>query len=257
MTQPARPAPHTVGAVHGAMRILRYLGQTGAPVRLIEITRALDLNPSTCLNILRTLADDGFVEHQPLMKTYALGPALLDLARSFLIGIEEHDRIQPLLDEFSRRNRASIALWRRLDDRELVTVAHSALGALVHLRALVGTRVPILTGSMGQALASAENPEQDWLLARFEEAEWKSSPDFSAFLDAVRLARRRGWAVDQGTYGGVAVALPPASGKVDFIVSVMFFGNQLSEEQIAAIGSELVALAPELAARTQQRGNLP
>ena len=257
MNHAVRPAPHTVGAVHGALRILRYLSQTGKPVRLIEITRALDLNPSTCLNILRTLADDGFVEHQPLIKTYALGTAMLDLARCFLIGIEEHDRIQPLLDEFSRRNRASIALWRRLDDRELVTVAHSGLGALVHLRALVGTRVPILTGAMGQALACAEQCEQDWLLARFAEAGWKSSPDFSAFLDAVRLARKRGWAVDQGTYGGIAVALPPASGKVDFILSIMFFGNQLSDDQIEVSGGELAALAPELAGLLQQRGNLP
>lgn len=252
----SRPPPHTVGAVHAALRIMRHLGDTGKPVRLVEITRALDLNPSTCLNILRTLADNGFVEHQPLLKTWALGPSVLDLARNFLIGVDEHDRLQPLLDDFSRRNRASVALWRRHDDRELVTVAHSGLGALVQLRALVGTRVPILTGSMGRALASAEDCDHDWLLARFGEAAWKSSNDFSAFLDGVRMARRKGWAADQGTYGGVAVPLA-RNGRVEFIISIMFFGNQLSEAQIEAVGSELLALAPDIAQRLYQRGVLP
>ena len=70
------------------------------------------------------------------------------------------------------------------------------------------------------------------------------------------MARRKGWAVDQGSYGGIAVPLA-RQGRVEFIISIMFFGNQLSEAQIEATGADLAAVAPEIAERLYQRGGPP
>ncbi|MBI4277280.1 MAG: FAD binding domain-containing protein [Armatimonadetes bacterium] len=71
-----------VPAVARAIRILRYLARHGdRGATLAQIHRALDLNKSTCHNILKTLQRYGFLEFMPPSRRYRLGHALVELGR--------------------------------------------------------------------------------------------------------------------------------------------------------------------------------
>ena len=76
-----------VGSARNATRILQWLSRQERPVRLAEVSGTLAINPSTCLNILHTLAEDGFVVVRD--KSYALGPETVNLAYRAL-GTQRH-----------------------------------------------------------------------------------------------------------------------------------------------------------------------
>jgi DNA-binding IclR family transcriptional regulator len=75
--------PPLAPAVADAMAILRLL-RARAPERpgLSETARALELSKASCYRILQTLQGGGFVVQNPHDKTYALGPALIELGEA-------------------------------------------------------------------------------------------------------------------------------------------------------------------------------
>ncbi|MDR7554228.1 MAG: FAD binding domain-containing protein [Armatimonadota bacterium] len=71
-----------VPAVVRAVRIIRYLERRGSRgATLAQIHRVLDLNKSTCHNLLKTLAALRLVEFLPRSRRYQLGPALFAVGR--------------------------------------------------------------------------------------------------------------------------------------------------------------------------------
>lgn len=241
---------YTVGATLNTVRILRYLGSAGEPVRLVRITAELGLNASTCLNILRTLVDEGMVLHQGASKTYALGFGTVELARQALSRSEGLEMVQSLLDEFSRQHGVSIMLWRRINDTHLMAIAYSAAGSLMHIKVDIGTRLPLLAGSMGRVVAASGELDESTLRARFSEVPWHKPFDFDLFLQQVEKARKQGWGSDRGeiTAGrhGVSVAVPNGT-RITHIVNVALFAHQLDEVQFHSLSQDLVQLAAKIA----------
>ena len=60
-TAPPAASPKLVGALVGGLRILRHLTDQPAPLGVTRIARDLQLNASTCFNLLRTLVHEGLV----------------------------------------------------------------------------------------------------------------------------------------------------------------------------------------------------
>lgn len=252
-TQAAIERPgHTVGAVLSATRILRYLGSVSEPVRLVHIVKELALNKSTCLNILRTLTDAGLVAHNPTAKTYALGFGILELARGALMGLEERTAVQPMLDAFSRRHALSVILWRR-EEQELVVIANSTVGAAVQIKALIGTRVPLLTGSMGRIVAAKCGLDNTTLRARFAEVHGGSLLNFEDFVEEASLVQSQGWAGDSAEVTNIRSGLSAAvesERQVDRIVSLVLIPHQFTPEQLPALGQDLAELGHRIGAST-------
>ena len=71
-----------VPAVTRAIAILRLLGKVKEPMGVNAIAQALDLIPSTCLHILRTLVEEKLISVDGDTKRYRLGMGVLTLARS-------------------------------------------------------------------------------------------------------------------------------------------------------------------------------
>ena len=63
-------------AVRRAASILWELADGSTPMSLSQISRAVDVIPSTCLHILRELATARFVSYDPGSKTYQLGSGI-------------------------------------------------------------------------------------------------------------------------------------------------------------------------------------
>ena len=73
---PAAPN-HQAPAVARAIGVLKLLARERQPMGVNAIARGLDVVPSSCLHILRALAEDGLVQVDPRSKQYSLGLGLL------------------------------------------------------------------------------------------------------------------------------------------------------------------------------------
>ncbi|MGC4252664.1 MAG: helix-turn-helix domain-containing protein, partial [Sphingobium sp.] len=101
-----------VRSVSQAFAILRLLAEE-SPLSLSDIGRSLGLSPSSCLNLLRTLVDEGVIDRDAHGKRYQLARAwgrFDALREGGAQGIV--DRSRPLLSQFARTHDAATALWQ-------------------------------------------------------------------------------------------------------------------------------------------------
>jgi DNA-binding IclR family transcriptional regulator len=68
-----------------SIAILRTLASSREPLGVTRIAHAIDAVPSTCLHILRALAEHGMVTFDRVTKKYTLGPGLLTFAGSYVV----------------------------------------------------------------------------------------------------------------------------------------------------------------------------
>src|SRR5690606_35221240 len=135
--RPATEAPAAatrVPAVTAAIAILRHLAGRPAASGVTAIARATDLSPSSCLNILRTLAAESLVDFDPTSKAYTLGTGPITLARRALDPSGALDEARAGLEALARREGVTTSLWRRTADRlVLLGFAESGAATSIHL----------------------------------------------------------------------------------------------------------------------------
>lgn len=223
-SEPIKP----VGAVTAALQVLRCLGRHAEPRRLSEIVREIGLNPSTTLNILRTLEHEGLVTLDRDAKRYGLGQGLADLAAPLLRDDAQH-RFARALDAAAKELGATVALWRLVgDDVELVQVAESA--AVMRIAFSVGRRLPRFLGAMGRVVAARLDVSAEALEAGFARVAWASPPDYAQWLADLETTRETGVGVDRGHVNrgvlGVAVPVELEGPPLHIIAAAMFETDQ-------------------------------
>lgn len=199
-----------VMAVHRSVKILRHLGAIGRPAGVNEIARAVEIVPSTCLHILKTLAWEGLVDVEPSTGRYGLGPTVLQLARNMAGSDDFVLRAQPILDRISTDHGVTTGAVRRHGTRVTV-VARSAIANNFGIDIIVGTRFPVLTSAIGHALAAGTGEfSHDELVQGVQHLRWHQPPDAGAWAQEITTVAERGYAVDHGNYiGGVTVVAAP------------------------------------------------
>jgi DNA-binding IclR family transcriptional regulator len=210
MTTDGQTLRKPVVAVQRAVQIMQYLGRAGAPAGVHEIARAIDIVPSTCLHILRTLTHDGMVVVDASTKRYRLGPTLLRLARDMVGTSEFLQAVQPRLDRISAdHDVTTAAVWLDGKDR-LIVAATSQVPSNLSINLSVGSRFPALVSAVGICLAAhTELPPRE-LDQQFRQLEWQNPPAAAQWADEVARARENGYAEDRGYYirGATVLAAP-------------------------------------------------
>lgn len=242
----------TVKPVVNAIRILRYLTQKGAPERAADIARHLDINPSTCFNILRTLVAEDVVDFNALSKTYSAGLGLARLVEQFVTQGQRLQQALPPMRELAARFGITVTLWRRMGADRIVLMHSESSPTVLHIDMPAGQRLPLLMGASGRLFVGRLGLSDDELRAAFEPIRWARSLSFETYHREVVRARRRGWAMDDGYFsaGVLAVAAPvcDASDHIAFTVSAVMIRGQRSEAEIEAIGEALRDLGHRLQA---------
>lgn len=234
-----------VRSVSQAFAILRLLADAG-PLTLSDIGRALGLGPSTCFNLLGTLAAEGAILREPPGKRYRLADAwgrsglLRDAGASRLI-----DRLRPLMARFARDHDVTVGLWQIASRDRLRLVVHAESDAVMRIHLVTGQRQPVGSGSTGRAIAAAQSLDDADLIRRFGAVRWQKPLSSADYVAQVRAAERTGFAVDDGyTHIGIcslAAAVPHRA--VEFCVSASFFAGIRTAAEVAALGAALAALA--------------
>ena len=123
--------------------MLRYLGETGAGVGVSRVARDLELNPSTCFNLLRTLVHEGMVDFDPHAKTYTLGLGVVELAKGALEQTSYARFMRPHLEAIAARHGVTATLWQRTGKDRVVLVDRCEADSAMRVHMQIGQRLPL------------------------------------------------------------------------------------------------------------------
>ena len=236
-----------VGSVASAMRILDLLADAPAALRLKDIAGPLGINTSTCLNILRTLAAMGMVAHDAATKTYAPGLGLVALARSALSRNERVRTGEPLLRDIARRYGITAMLWQRVSQDKMILLSVATGEDAWKIQVQVGSRAPILQGSMGRLMIAYAGLTLAQQRTAFDALKWDRPISFDEFSAQAEQARIRGWSSDEGYFNRSMISLSAPvmgqSGACDAVVTAAMFAGQHEEKVREQIAQELMRVA--------------
>ncbi len=243
-------APTLVRPVTNALRILRYLSRAQGPETVTMIARTLDINTSTCFNILRTLASEGMVAFDERTKSYGLGIGVVQLAQGALSDQGKVEIIRPILQKVADDHGVTVTLWRVAESHRNVLISASQSRSAVQIHMDVGQRLPLYIGAFGRVLAAVNDVPDDALRREFKAMRWSDPPTLEAYLADVDRARRTGWAVDDGNFAvgvaSVAVAVRDFSGAVRHGIVASFFRAQIDGAATEALAADLLARAEDM-----------
>jgi DNA-binding IclR family transcriptional regulator len=231
--------PSSVGSVVQAITILRYLGPVPDGRGVNAIARDLGISPSSCFNLVKTLAAERLLQFDSATKRYTLGPGLAELAQpsrseSIL------SAVSPAMRDIADRFDVACGLWRRAASGRLILVALSESVAATRIHMVVGQRQPLYAGAAGRAVAAATGASHSDIAEGLAAVRWQESPDLKHYLTELETTRRRGWALDRDQLlrgvTSVAAAIDTADGTARFILSCTMFSGQHDDEAIDAIG---------------------
>jgi DNA-binding IclR family transcriptional regulator len=244
-----------VPAVESAVHILGFVddhpNSTGA-----QVYRALDLNPSTCHGVLKTLSAHGYLDFDPANKTYRLGPALWVLGRRAWSGSNATEHLQPFLRQWSGANSFTIFLARYLaGPQEFVVVDKVESSQLIKVTVDLGERFPLGAAALGKAYLAWCPPElsdgflSSGSLPAFTEG---SITSVAAFRDELVRARERGWAESRAEYyshtNAVSAAVVDPRGEVAWVVCGLGATSEMPESTLDEHGASIARVAGEITA---------
>ena len=245
-----------VPAVSRAAAILRLLGRSAEPVGVQAIARALDIVPSTCLHILRTLVAEEFVRVDPVTKLYSLNAGVLLLARQWLSQDRFSAIAQPALDRIARQYGATAIGVQIVGLEHMIVVAMARSETMIQLHTQIGSRFPATISASGRCLAAFGGHSREDLHRRFKRLRWDNAPTLDEWEAQVEQTRRNGYAVDPGNYmAGITVVAAPVfgvGGRLSHCLVVVGISGQLQSATLARIGSDLRESAAQV---SQQLGS--
>lgn len=232
-------------------RILKILSNP-EPLRLADIAAGADVSAPTCLRILETLIEEGFVKRDPAHpKRYLLGDQALLLGMAMQARDHVRDRARPALVRLAALSGDTVLLSTR-HGLESVCVDREFGSFPIRANYLdVGSRRPLGAGAGSLALLASLPPEEcetviELIRPRLAERYPRISPQ--RLREEVQRSRENGYAVLLDVVveqmGGVAVPVFGADGRATAAIS------------IAALSERITSRLPMLVKALQQEATL-
>lgn len=236
-----------VGSVVNAIAILRHLA-TSEPQGVNAIARSIDLSPSSCFNILKTLVSEEFVDFDKQTKVYGLGPAPFRLFAGGADFASWKTWLIERLEQLANHYGISCGLWEVHGQRLVLTdVIESPLSTRIHLS--IGQRLPIYLGAMGRCIAAQHQLGRDEIGPILAELRWQTPPSVDSYLKDVAAARESGWSLDDGNYlrgvTTIASIITDERGKVSHCMTSSLFSGQHERTALNEIGEAMAGLSTE------------
>ena len=237
------PPDKLVGALVSGLRVLRYLAASGSPVGVTRIARELELNASTCFNLLKTLVHEGLVTFDDGTKTYAIGIGLVELARGALEQSSFVRMLRPHLEAIAGEHRVTTTLWQRSSKERVTLVDLADTSAAIRVHMSIGQRLPVYIAALGRCMAAYSDLTEDQLREKISNLRWENAPSFEEYYAEVQQVRDRGYSVDNGNYvkGVTTVSAPvvDANNRAIMAISAVGFSAQFNKIAIRQLGEEL------------------
>jgi DNA-binding IclR family transcriptional regulator len=183
-----------VSALMSGLAVLRHLAASSTPLGVTRIAKDLELNASTCFNLLKTLVHEGLVNFDEATKTYSVGLGLVELANGALEQASYVRMIQPYLQEISSTFQVTATLWHRTRGNRVVLLGRADNEGAIRVHMNIGQRLPMYLAALGRCMAAHSGLSTENLRKEFEALRWETQPTFEQYLKDVERARKLGYA---------------------------------------------------------------
>lgn len=150
--------PYLVLPVQKALAVLELIAGNGTAMPLASICKALKLPKTSAFRYLQTLAEAGFVAHDPIANSYSIGPKFRSLAKAdsglHRLRMVARPHLADLVNEFN----------------ETLNLAVMHDGVISYIDVLEGTRLLRIQGRVGDRHPLHSTALGKAMLARLPEA---------------------------------------------------------------------------------------
>ena len=237
------PPEKLVGALSAGLKVLRYLASASGTHGVSRIAKDLDINPSTCFNLLKTLVHERLVSFDHTTKTYTIGLGLVELAKGSLEKASYVRLMRPHMQELAERHNITTTLWQRTRDDRVVLVDLAESGSTMRIHMSIGQRLPMYIAALGRCMAAHSGLSVIELRRKLSELRWEDGPGFEAYMREVEFVRQHGYAVDNGNYvkGVTTVSAPILDTQKHplMAVSAVGFSTQFTHNSLQALCEDL------------------
>lgn len=223
-----------VQSIENAIGILNLLAKSRAPMRLIDISRRLAINNSTCLSIIRTLIAHDAVALDIGTKRYRIGGYFREVVNT-MEATDQRDRaVSELMSKMARDLKVLVTVWTRTDEHTLTLTSAFESNREMRIVMEVGQTRPIYFGSIGRMFAAIDKAGDQTLRTSIAGYRWAQMPPANVYLQEVREARERGWSVDYGWavegMCSISVPLNDRDGEITRCCCAGMFNPQYDDE---------------------------
>ena len=238
------------------LQVLKCFGEGADGLSIADVSRRLDLAPSTVRRLLLTLEKEGFVRQDTAGGRYRLHYELVRLAAAALTGTSMVKAAGPILDELRDRLDEAVQLTVRYGT-ELIVVDYRPSGHLVKTFHTIGHVYKPFKGSAAGKAMLAWLPDDEIAALVPRSGRWDAYTERGiADLDSLHVAldatRERGYGLNEGeTEPGVwSVAAPVRdhTGAVVAVLNIPCPESRLSDDRRSKIIGALLEAADILSA---------
>ncbi|WP_413316901.1 IclR family transcriptional regulator [Agrococcus sp. 1P02AA] len=242
-------------AARGALRVLVLLAEQAGPVRASTIARELGLPRSSAYQLLQVMRDEGFLVHYPELGAWGPSARVQQIGSRVAAATRLERLAQPVLDRLVRAS--PVPATSHLAVLAGSDVAYAGRGAGPRSPSTVsrvGVRLPAVRTATGRAMLAALGPDQvRALIPRDRDLVGEQPSTRAALATMLAIARRRGWAVEEGevdpAYASVATAARDATGQPAAAIGLTFRIDGAEPGVRTELGARCAEAAAELTRR--------
>lgn len=252
MTAKAKPSPYTttVPAVDQASKIFICLANASEQkLSLTEISARVGIHKSKGYAILNTLMSYGFIEKDPVSKTYCLGIGLLFLSRKALDNMNYRDISAPFLETLSIET-GNTAFLGLTSANQVFTVAKHESDRSFGVTIRLGHRFHISSGAHGKAIVAHMPKKKQMVILKKKRLYFYG--DISK-LHRKRLSReldecrKTGFAIDMGDLSpGINALSSPVFGPDQNLLGAIVLMGTFGEDKVDPYGALITETAIQL-----------
>ena len=217
-------AKATLQTVDRALQLLEILAEHPRGMQPKEIEEVLELNKVTVHRLLATLENRGFVER--MGSSYVIGLKIVALSSMKLSNVELKTEASPYLRDLVNKLGLPVQM-AILEDQDAVFIDKIESINSFRMYSQIGKRIPVYACGVGKILLMQKSDEEireKMDTIEFESFTSKTFKNVDELIEAVRSARKKGYAIDneeheEGIYC-VAAPIYDYMGKVIAAISV-------------------------------------
>jgi len=235
-------------AIDRALAVLKCFANGKRSVRVSDIARMLDINPSTAHRMIRVLIENGFLQQDAATSEYYLGPTTLILGQIAQrnLGLNE---AMAVLERVGRETGESANIGIPDDATALVILRVESEHPL-RFDQSPGTRVPLHCTAMGKSMLAFRRDFEINALGKLEAKTAKTITDPGMLAEELDEVRRRGFSTDdEESIEGVRCVGAPILGQSGYAVAAIAVqapSVRMAESRIAELGGRLIEAAAEI-----------
>jgi IclR family acetate operon transcriptional repressor len=188
------------------LKILDLLGQSREGVSITELAAVLGVDKGSASRLVATLAHYGYAEKDAATRRYHLGPQVVSLSRSLLLGMPLREAARPFLRQLTERTGECSHLAVLMQGKALY-VDQVESPATLRVNVQVGQTAPLHCTALGKVLLAYGGQD---LPSHLEAFTPRTLTDPGRLAKHLAQVRQQGYAVDDEEYdpGVRCVAVP-------------------------------------------------